>query len=156
MPAKGRGYYESIVHLQKRDGEIVHAQATSHNEMRRLLSALNAHCIKAEPDEDFDRAWPKTVILAGWLWQEISEATSKSKDLELKNVRIATVDGVHWRHCWAVLESGGRCSSVTLSFHRTAAGSAHSSLFVSFTPHITLTLTPHACTPACLLAFEKG
>ena len=58
-----------------------HAQAQSQNEMRRLLSALNAHCIKAEPDDDFERAWPKTVILAGWLWQKIPTSLAKSKEL---------------------------------------------------------------------------
>ena len=68
-PAKGRGYYESIVHLERRDGELMHAQAQSHNEMRRLLSALNAHCIRAELDDEDDRAWPKSVVLASWLWQ---------------------------------------------------------------------------------------
>ena len=74
--------------------------------MRKLLGALNMHCIKQEATGDEGQVWPRTVVCASWLWQKLSNAeySKYANSMKKKGIRVVTLDGIKWRFCWFVLD----------------------------------------------------
>ena len=125
--ATGSDFWKAIIVLGRESGRDLQLRLKTRHEMRHVLGLLHLHCLR--PPGGDGRAWPRSVMMAGWLFLKTtttpdpppSSSSSSSLFKRAKNAmgrgqksnhnlfggggRAMVLNGATWQMRWFVLDA---------------------------------------------------